>query len=173
MATCTPARSAGCGTSTMWPTCIVSGSARRLSERSNSLERMRMGDDQLETKIMGTPVSIKGIGAIVVVVLAVALIGAGWLLMDASRQSLKLTEKLAASHAEDMKAMAERNTREHDTLVDVLNVLKTVNENISKAIDEQSFIILASEKEQADMKTRLRMPDSLRIKLLQNGSYGR
>jgi hypothetical protein len=118
--------------------------------------------DEVSGKVLGTPFSIKGSGALIIVVLAVALFYIIYLVMETSRE-------IADRHAEAMQIMAERTTKEHDALVDVLHSLKTVNENISKAIDEQSFIILASEKEQASMKMRLRMPDSLRIKLLENG----
>jgi flagellar biosynthesis component FlhA len=124
-----------------------------------------MSDDQVDTKILGTPIAVKGIGALVVVVLAGALFATGWLFMKALEQSQQFEKDIAERHGEAMFKMEQRSSQEHNALLESLQTLKTVNEDTNKAIDEQSYIILADPKEQNEIKDKLRMPESLRDKI--------
>jgi hypothetical protein len=110
-----------------------------------------MGDEEVKATIFGTPISIKGLAAMVVVVLAVALGGLIYLIVTVNgNQHVQQTEQ---------------ETREHESVVDALRTMNETNEKIGNLVNEQNFMLLSDEKERKAMKDRLRMPSSLSHKL--------
>ena len=108
-----------------------------------------MGDEPESVKgtIMGHQFSIKGMGMAVVVILAVALGGLGYLFW------------------EQMQASNVMRTLEHQHIVDALTSIEHVNAGNGKLLEEQNFIILQDTKEKERIAKGLRMPQSLRNKL--------
>ena len=111
-----------------------------------------MGDeDEVKATIFGTPLAIKGIAAIVVVILALALAGLIYLLLTFNK----------GEHLQQ----SEQQSREHDSLVDTLKSINETNKGIGELLNEQNYMVLSDEKERQAMKEKLRRPSSLSRKL--------
>ena len=122
-------------------------------------------DQSIHATLFGQSVSAKGTSAIIILVLLVATIGAGVLLYDRMQQSEQHLDTLAVQQAADRDKQTKQMVIEHTAIVEAIQALKDVNESIRKGMDESTFINLANERERADMKKRLVMPESLRRKL--------
>jgi len=99
--------------------------------------------ESVQGTIMGNQFKIRGIGAVVVIVLAGALLATGYLLIEFMKQASK----------------------EHEAIVEAVVGVGKVNESIGRLIDEQNFIVLSDERDRQEIKKQIRMPDSLRKKL--------
>ena len=115
-----------------------------------------MADDPEEVKatILGVPVAVKGVNMLVVVLLAVALAGAGFLLWE----QMSMTTEI--HHEQTI-----RQTTEHNGIAESLKGMQKANESIGELIDEQNYIILSDEKERKAIKEKLGRPPSLSKKL--------
>ena len=101
---------------------------------------------------------IKGLSAIVVVLLAAALAGAGYLLFDRTQNDRALFH-------EQHQDQQERSTTEHKAIVDSVGALRDATADIGAVLEEQNYIILMDEEERKQAKKKLRMPRSLREKM--------
>jgi hypothetical protein len=110
-----------------------------------------MPDDEVETRVLGTPVKVKGLGALVVVILALALGGLIWMLL--------------ARTEEEHQHQSSQQTQEHRGIVDALGKIGNANESIGEKIDEQNYIILLDDKERRAIKDKLQRPPSLSKRL--------
>lgn len=95
-----------------------------------------MGDESVQVEVGGKKVGIKGVNSLLLVLLGLALLGAGWLLYDRTTVS----------------------TKEHEQM----NEAET---KIQELIEEQNYMVLSSEEERKAMKAKLHRPSSLSRKL--------
>jgi homoserine acetyltransferase len=119
-------------------------------------------EEEVKATIFGTPVAVKGINMLVVVVLAAALGVIIYFTVTGNE----------AQHA----SQSDMQTREHQAVIETLKEINQTNEKIQKvveengervqkAVDENSYMVLADEKERKDMKAKLGRPSSLSKKL--------
>jgi predicted PurR-regulated permease PerM len=110
-----------------------------------------MSDEEVKATVFGTPVAIKGIAALVVVVLAAALGGLIYLLLTVN--------------ASEHRQQSIQQMQEHQAFVETLKEINHTNEKIQDAVDENSYMVLADEKERQAIKAKLGRPSSLSRKL--------
>jgi flagellar basal body-associated protein FliL len=111
-----------------------------------------MGDEaEVKATIFGTPVAVKGIAALVVVILALSLGGLIYFMLTWNQS--------------EHQQQSEQQTREHHSLVETLKNINDTNQRIGELVDEQNYIVLSDDKDRKAMKEKLRRPLSLSKKL--------
>jgi flagellar basal body-associated protein FliL len=107
--------------------------------------------EEVKATVFGTPIAVKGVTMLIVVVLAVALGGLIYFMVTGNQ-------------AEHLQQTGQQ-TREHQNLVETLKSINETNQKIGELVDEQNYIVLSDEKERKAMKDKLRRPSSLSKKL--------
>ena len=124
-----------------------------------------MTDDEVGAKPFGIPIKAKGVNAIALTIMAVAIGGCMFLLWDSTKRSESHLDSISQSHAIARDRQTQQMATEHTAIVEALKGVREANESISAGITEQNFIILSDEREKQDIKKNYRMPESLRRKL--------
>lgn len=105
---------------------------------------MRAGDDTVEGKIAGIPITVRGVNMAIFLAFA-ALAGlAIWTL------GIEVTKR--------QDALDSRVTTEH-------SAISTAIEKQTEALVEQNYILLADDRETQELRKAFRRPESLRRKL--------
>lgn len=117
-----------------------------------------MVDDEVGAKPFGIPIKAKGVNAIALTIMAVAIGGCMFLLWDSTKRSESHLDAISQSHAIARDRQTQQMGSEHTAIVDSLR-------GVREAIEEQNYIILQDEQEKREIKRGLRRPPSLSRKL--------
>jgi hypothetical protein len=126
-------------------------------------------EDEVSAKLLGVPFRVKGINGLTMVLLAAAVAGCMFLLYERSTRGEEQLAAVSQSHAIARDRQTAQMSDEHTAIVQSMRQLQSVNEHIGEAINEQSYLLLADDKERTDIKKRLKRPESLTKKLQRNG----